>query len=94
MHETLARSLAAVPWFGLGTIDHFEPFQRSMSVLVADDAVTDELPTAKQKVALAHDTPPSPFCVAPGAFGLATTDQLDTSGRSTNVTVIPLGFVY
>ena len=89
----LARLLGSRPWFGLGTTDHFEPFQRSMSVLVADDAV-EELPTAKQDVALAHDTPASPFCVAPGAFGLGTTDQPDASGRSTNVTVMPLEFVY
>ena len=38
-HETLSRVLLLVlTWalgarFGLGTIDHFEPFQRSMSVL-------------------------------------------------------------
>ena len=62
--------------------------------MVADDAVIEDLPTAKQKVALAHDTPPSPFCVARGAFGLGTTDQPDAPGRSTNVTVMPLEFVY
>ena len=64
-----------------------------MSVLVADDAV-EELPTAKQTVALTHDTPPSPLSVALAAFGLGTTDQPDGSGRSTNVAVMPLELVY
>ena len=59
---------------GLATIDQLVPFQRSMSVLVADDAV-EELPTAKQFVVVGHDTSASALPIAPEALGLATIDH-------------------
>jgi len=46
-----------------------------------------DVPTAKHSVGLAHDTPPNVEADAPAGFGLATTDQLVPSQRSTNVSV-------
>jgi len=85
VHETLDRPLELLLGrFGLGTIDHVEPFQRSMSVLPI------EAPTAMHNVVLGHDTPISALVVAPGGFGLGTTVQPDAVGCSISVTVVPV----
>jgi hypothetical protein len=53
-HATLFSSFNAPGPFGLATMDQLDPFQRSINVLVTDPL--KKLPTAKQRVALAHDT--------------------------------------
>jgi hypothetical protein len=68
----------------LATIDHLVPFHRSTNVLVAE--LVDLKPTAKQLVAVGHDTPFRLASVEPSVgFGLATIDQLVPSQPSTNV---------
>jgi hypothetical protein len=47
--------LAAEP-FGLGMIDHAEPFHRSTSVRTLDDGFVTETPTAKQRVEVGQVT--------------------------------------
>jgi hypothetical protein len=81
------------PTLGLGLITQVEPFQCSTSVRETPYCVK---PTAKQFVALVHDTPESstvkPGRVVPGGFGLGlglgTMVQVVPSQRSLNVRVI------
>jgi hypothetical protein len=55
--------------FGLGAIDQLLPFHCSIR----------SVPTAKQLVVLAHDTPLSALLLGAERFGLATIDQLAPS---------------
>ena len=69
---------------GLARIDQLVPFQCSTKVLVAE--LVDLKPTAKQLVAVGHDTPLRLASVEPSVgLGLATIDQLVPSQPSTNV---------
>ncbi len=74
-------------WFGLGPLDAAGP--RSINVVPIPLRVRPMFaklpPTAKQRVALAHDTPERSVESAWSGFGLATSDQLVPSQRSTNV---------
>jgi hypothetical protein len=66
------------PIGGVATIDHVDPFQRSISgelVVLAD-------PTAKHCVALEHDKPLNDVYASPGGAGLATIVQLLPFQRS------------
>jgi hypothetical protein len=72
--------------FGLVTIDQVVPFHRSTNVVV--DWYAFE-PTAKQLVALVHDTPRSVGSPCSG-FGLPTIDQVVPFHRSINVRGWPL----
>jgi hypothetical protein len=76
VHDTPYSSDPPVPvGLGLGTIAQLVPFHRSTSVPDAED------PTAKQLVALVHDTSYS----APGGLGLGTIAQLMPFQRSISV---------
>ena len=59
-HETPWKMLRVLPGFGLATIDHAVPFQRSTRVSVGrrkgPRVSSASEPTAKQLVAVAHDT--------------------------------------
>src|SRR5437867_4039007 len=56
VHRTPLSAAEVVPLgFGLATIAQLVPFQRSTKVFVAE--LVEELPTAKQLVAVIHDTP-------------------------------------
>jgi hypothetical protein len=81
-HDTLASELPNLSGFGLATKDHCVPFHCSTSV-GCDTVPVRLLPTAKQLVVLAHDTPRS--VPPPVSFGIVLTDQLVPSHCSTNV---------
>ena len=89
----LVEDSQATPFRPLGsvltpaTIDHVVPFQRSMSVLIADDDA-EEIPTAKQLVVVGHDTSASELPIAPEALGLATIDHFAPFQCSMSVFVI------
>jgi hypothetical protein len=80
-HAT-SHKVFVVPRLGLATIDHFVPFHRSTNDLTTV-LPTEELPTAKQKVALRHVTPKKPP-TNPFGFGVATIDHFAPFHRSTN----------
>ena len=75
-HET-SNSCAIVASAGVGlpTIDQVAPSQRSVSVFVPEPGAT-YVPTAKQVVALSHDTPASVVRLDPPGCGAGTIDQL------------------
>jgi len=84
-HDTASSSALVEPsvGFGLPTIDHLVPFQRSTNVLLPE--VVEKKPTAKQLDVLGHVTPSRAESVAPVGFGLATIDQLVPFQCSANV---------
>ena len=93
-HETPWKMLRVLPGFGLFTIAHAEPFQRSTKVSVGKRkgprvSFASE-PTAKQLVAVAHDTLTSRLdlvvtCGLGARFGLGTTDHFEPFHRSMSV---------
>jgi hypothetical protein len=83
-HETdVSAGLVLPAGFGLATIDHAVPFQRSTSVRGVMPLLAS--PTAKQLVVLAHETPKRSLFPAPAGFGLATIDQAEPFQRSMSV---------
>jgi hypothetical protein len=75
VHETAARSVHDAPGgFGAGTLVQLVPFHRWINGAGKPEAVENR-PTAKQFVALVHDTRVSVACGGPGGFGLATIDH-------------------
>ena len=70
---------------GLGAvaIDQLVPFHCSASGVGAEAEV--ELPTAKQLVALVHETPFNALDVVPPGFGLAPIDHVEPFHCSTSV---------
>ena len=84
VHDT-PDSLACVGpgGFGLATIVQLVPFHRSTKVRLV--VPTPGVPTAKQLVALAHDTPDSTLPFGSDVFGLDTIVQLVPFHRSTKV---------
>jgi hypothetical protein len=87
-HATPNSKLDVAPTgFGLGTIDQWLPSQRSVSVRGTLPAV--KLPTAKQLVALEHDTPFNSVSTETG-FGLETIDQFVPFHRSISVRAGPV----
>ena len=62
--------------------DHVAPSHRSTSVCVK--APTTDEPTARQLVAVAHETADNSLVVAPGIVGSAATDQVEPFHCSTN----------
>ena len=72
MHTTPASEFASTLGFGLATIVHVDPFQRSTSVFDVDPVVTS--PTAKQLVGLEHETL-AKLLVSPVGAGLGTADH-------------------
>jgi hypothetical protein len=88
VHDTPVNSLDCAPaGSGLDPSTKLVPFQRSISVWLTDEVT--ENPTAKQLVALVHETPLSELNDAPATFALATIAQLVPFQRSTNVRVPP-----
>jgi hypothetical protein len=88
VHATPLNRLFVEPTSGApATIDQLEPFHASISVAPTPPTVLR--PTAKQLVALAHDTPVSTALLAPTGFGLATIDPADPFHCSINVDVKP-----
>jgi hypothetical protein len=84
VHDTPDSWLCDAPdGFGVATIVQLVPFQRSTNVRLTLELVKP--PTAKQLVALVHDTAVRSLDDAPDGFGLATTVQLVPFQRSTNV---------
>jgi hypothetical protein len=71
---------------GLGVIDHVVPFQ--VSIKVTRLVPLNALPTAKQLVALAHETPARLFARAP-EFGVGATDQVVPCTVSASVRLRP-----
>jgi hypothetical protein len=57
----------------LGRIPHALPFQCSVKVLIS--VLVAKMPTAKQLLALGHDTLESPDCSALLGFGLGSVDH-------------------
>ena len=94
-HDTLDNVLKSAPGLGLFTIDHVAPFQRSMSVKVfvpspEPPATLSSPPTAKQLVAVAHDTLDRKSSLrmyggCSARLGLGTIDHLAPFQRSTRV---------
>jgi hypothetical protein len=73
-HDTPFKKLSEAPAaFGLATIDHFVPSQRSVSVRLP--ALVRLTPTAKQLVGSGHATPTSWLCELPA--GGASSTQLE-----------------
>jgi hypothetical protein len=86
-HDTpLSKEAVAPVGLGLVRTDQLVPFHCSTSVVVAPKWAEDE-PTAKQLVALGHDTPFSSDWIALVGFGVVTTDQLVPFHCSANVFV-------
>jgi hypothetical protein len=84
VHDTALKELRVAPiGLALVTIDQLEPFHSSTNVVTTP--LTSRLPTAKQLVALPHDTPYRLTPLTPIGFGLATTDQLEPFHCSINV---------
>jgi hypothetical protein len=84
VHDTPLKELRVAPiGSALATTDQLEPFHSSTNVVTTP--LTSRLPTAKQLVAVPHDTPYKSALLAPIGFGLATTDQLEPSHCSINV---------
>ena len=74
-HDTPFKALFVEPiGLGLGTVDQVVPFQYTISGTRAVNA--PEEPTAKQLVALGHDTAANVLGCDPFRLGVATTDQL------------------
>jgi hypothetical protein len=85
-HDTPLRPLPDAPaGLGLASIDHVVPFHSSTNVLGGAAAVN--VPTAKHRVVVGHDTPARPLLVAPTGLGLATIDQVVPFHCSTKVFV-------
>jgi hypothetical protein len=85
VQETLERLTPSTPLgFGLALICQLDPFQRSMSVELAEPIATllRDIPTAKQLVVLEHETPPSPDDTAPPGIGTGTIDHAVPFHRS------------
>jgi hypothetical protein len=88
MHDTPERRLPDAPaGCGLATIVQVVPFHRSTKVRAAPEL--EKTPTAKQFVALVHDTPASWLFGEPEAFGLPTRAQLTPFHRFVKVRVVP-----
>jgi hypothetical protein len=83
VHDTPVKMLkTALAGLGVARIDHVEPFQRSANVLL--ELGVEYEPTAKQLVALEHDTALRETSVAPIGVGVATIDHVDPFQRSTS----------
>src|SRR4051812_39433178 len=80
-HETPdSRLFVDASRLGLVMIDHEEPFQCSINVLLP--AALNHCPTALQLVAVAHDTPSSSAAVAPAGMAGGDSVQVEPSHRS------------
>jgi len=93
VHETPSRyvlSVADALALGVATIDHVWPFHRSTRLVFAVAPVLIWNPTAKQLLALVHETPNSVAYRAPAGLGLATIDHALPFHRSTNVLPVPI----
>src|SRR5260221_11935839 len=85
--ETLFKKLLIAPaGFGLGTIFHLEPFQRSMSVCVLPPWGV-KAPTAQASSSETAATPSKTLDCAPAGFGLGATFHLEPFQCSINVWV-------
>ena len=79
VHETPVRSFdSASLAFGLGTIDHVDPYHCSIRVRCKPRPLTLalKLPTAVQAEAAVHETPVRSFDWVSLVFGLGTIDQV------------------
>jgi hypothetical protein len=90
--ETLPRfGRAEFAGLGVATIDQLVPFHAADIVTKSDpySGSVDVMPTARQLVESEQETSCSSARMEPAGFGLATTDQLVPSQRSTKVRVLP-----